>query len=362
MIRTLVVDDSALVQKLLTDLLSSDPDIEVVGVASDPYEAREMIKRLNPDVLTLDVEMPKMNGLDFLRNLMRLRPMPVVMISTLTEKGAQVTLEALSLGAVEVVSKPKMDLQHGLEKSALEITTKVKNAAAAKVSRYKPEDPAGNKVSHRTIAEIAAGRPGKAESGCGAQQASQLIAIGASTGGTEAIKGVLSSISGTSMGIVITQHIPEFISASFAARMDQISVLSVCQAENNQKILSGHVYIAPGGQHLSVVRDDKGYKCKLTDSEPVNRHKPSVDVLFRSVARVAGSKATGVILTGMGADGAVGLKEMQDAGASTIAQDEASCVIFGMPKEAIKLGAADMIKPLQEIAPLLSDSGHAACA
>lgn len=356
MIRTLIVDDSPLVRKLLTRLLNSDPGIEVVGAAEDPYEAREMIKQLDPDVMTLDVEMPKMNGLDFLRNLMRLRPMPVVMISTLTEKGAQVTLEALSLGAVEVVSKPKCDLEHGMESAAHEITTKVKYAAAAKIVKHKSADLAPPTAPNKTIAEIAAGPDGAAP------QARKLIAIGASTGGTEAIKELLIAVTHTSAGILITQHIAAFISAQFAERMNQFSPLNVCQAADKQKILAGHVYIAPGGLHLSAVRDGKGYKCKIADTKPVGRHKPSVDVLFESVATVAGASAMGVILTGMGADGARGLKMMRETGATTIAQDEESCVIFGMPCAAIKLGGVDMVRPLSAIPALLLDPKHAACA
>lgn len=353
MIRTLIVDDSLAIRTLLTTLLGSDPAIEVVGAAEDPYQAREMIKRLNPDVLTLDIEMPKMNGLDFLRNIMRLRPMPVVMISKLGEKGAKDTLEALALGAVEVVAKPNGDAKQGLIAIADEISIKVKQAAAAKIFRPKR---AHAEKPRRAIEEIAAGN---ATNG---KLARRLIAIGASTGGTEAIKEVLMAISGSDAGIVITQHIAAFISMQFAERMDQLSALPVCQAEHNQPILAGHVYIAPGGRHLSVSRAGNGYKCKLDDSEPVNRCKPAVDVLFRSVAKVAGPSSTGVILTGMGGDGALGLKEMRDAGATTIAQDEESCVIFGMPRQAIKLGGADMIRPLKEIAPLLSNPKRIACA
>lgn len=356
MIRTLIVDDSPLVRKLLTRLLNSDPEIEVIGEAEDPFEAREMIKRLNPDVITLDVEMPKMNGLDFLRNLMRLRPMPVVMISTLTERGARVTLEALALGAIEIVSKPKCDVEHGMEVAAHEITTKVKYAAAAKLVRHRSAHLALRDIPHETLAKNTAGTIGTE------QPARKLIAIGASTGGTEAIKELLMAIPHTSAGIVITQHIAAFISAQFAERMNQFSPLVVCQAVDKQKILSGHVYIAPGGLHLAVARDGNGYKCKVYDSEPVGRHKPSVDVLFKSVAEIAGTRSKGVILTGMGADGARGLKLMREAGATTIAQDEESCVIFGMPQAAIKLGGADMIRPLSSIPALLLEPKQAACA
>lgn len=356
MIRTLIVDDSPLVRKLLKRLLNSDPEIEVIGEAEDPFQAREMIKRLNPDVITLDVEMPKMNGLDFLRNLMKLRPMPVVMISTLTEKGARVTLEALTLGAVEVVSKPKCDLEHGMDVAAREITTKVKYAAAARLVRHRSANLCVRDIAKETLAKNTAGSKGNE------MPAKKLIAIGASTGGTEAIKEVLMTIPRTSCGIVITQHIAAFISAQFAERMDQFSPLIVCQAVDNQKILSGHVYIAPGGLHLEVARDGRGYKCKVYDGEPVGRHKPSVDVLFKSVATVAGAGATGVILTGMGNDGARGLKMMQEAGATTIAQNEESCVIFGMPCAAIKLGGVDIVRPLSAIPALLLDSKQAACA
>ena len=345
-IRVLVVDDSALMRKLLTQLLNSDPQIEVVGAAMDAYIAREKIKSLKPDVLTLDVEMPKMDGLSFLSNLMRLHPMPVVMVSSLTEKGASVTMRALELGAVDFVSKPKVDLAHSLDDCAQEITAKVKAAAAACVDTL---------VRNADKAKSADGKNGKcvelksASIGSKFRTTDQVIAIGASTGGTEAIKEVLIRMRPDSPGIVITQHIPPVFSRSFAERMNQCSRLAVCEAEDGQQIRPGHAFIAPGDRHLEVVRDGARYRCRLHDGEPVNRHRPAVDVLFDSVAEVAANNATGVILTGMGRDGAKGLKRMHDAGATTIAQDEQSSVIWGMPHAAIEEGAADQVLPLENI-------------
>lgn len=343
-IRVLIVDDSALVRQLLSNMLESDPDIEVVGTAQDPYVAREKIKSLNPDVLTLDVEMPKMDGVTFLSNLMRLRPMPVVMVSSLTERSAEVTLRALELGAIDFVSKPKVDLAHTLEDYRDEIIAKVKMASRTSVRTPAAVERAP--VAPRHNADVVLRR----ESPAHFRTTEKLIAIGASTGGTEAIKEILVRLPPDAPGVVISQHIPEAFSAPFAARMNRESPMTVAEARDGQQILPGHVLIAPGNRHLLVVRDGARYVCRLSDGPPVNRHRPSVDVMFRSVAQNAGPNAIGVILTGMGEDGAAGLKEMQDAGAATIAQDERSSVVWGMPGEAVRLGAADRVMDLYEIA------------
>lgn len=342
-IKVLIVDDSALVRQMLSEMLSSDKEIEVVGVAADPYAAREKIKQLNPDVLTLDVEMPKMDGVTFLSNLMRLRPMPVVMVSSLTEKGADVTLEALSLGAIDFVTKPKIDLAHELEEYTEEIVAKIKMASKANV---RARDFQNLNVPKKLSTDAVLKKTGPAN----IKLTDKIIAIGASTGGTEAIKDVLKMMPADAPGIVITQHIPENFSRPFAERMNRESAMVVCEAEDGQQILPGHVYIAPGSQHLIVERSGARYICKLSDGPPVNRHRPSVDVLFRSVAQSAGKNAIGVILTGMGNDGAEGMKEMKEAGAATIAQDEKTSVVWGMPGEAVKAGGVDTIMPLLKIA------------
>jgi two-component system, chemotaxis family, protein-glutamate methylesterase/glutaminase len=356
-IKVLVVDDSALVRQLLTEILGADPAIEVVGTAQDAYMAREKIKRFNPDVLTLDVEMPKMDGIQFLRNLMRLRPMPVVMCSSLTEKGADVTLDALALGAVDFVTKPKVDLAYKLEDYAQEITAKVKAAARARVRALSTDDavaPAAAaspalamKVIEKLSADAVLPRTTQPRH---FRTTEQIVAIGASTGGTEAIREVLVRMPPDAPGIVITQHIPKAFSGAFATRMNSVSPLTVCEARDGQQILPGHVYIAPGDQHLLLVRDGAQYRCRLNDGPPVQRHKPSVDVLFRSVAQNAGPNAIGVMLTGMGRDGAEGMKEMRDAGAACIAQDEATSVVWGMPGAAHEIGAAESLHPLGTIA------------
>lgn len=346
-IKVLIIDDSALIRKLLSEILTGDPAIEVVGAASDPLMARDKIKQLNPDVLTLDVEMPKMDGITFLRNLMRLRPMPVVMISSLTEKGADITLEALEIGAVDFIAKPKLDVADGIQTYSDEILAKVKAAAGVRPRSYTPEirDP-GEKLSADAV--LSKGR----KSGH-FKTTESVIAIGASTGGTEAIKEVLLRLPPDTPGIVIAQHIPAAFSAPFAKRMDNSCPMSVCEASDGQQVLPGHVYIAPGDRHLLIERSGARYICRLNDGPPVNRHKPSVDVLFRSVAANVGSNAMGVILTGMGDDGARGMQEVKQAGAETLAQDEASSVVWGMPGEAVKLGCVDHVLPLNKVADKL---------
>jgi two-component system, chemotaxis family, protein-glutamate methylesterase/glutaminase len=358
-VRVLVVDDSALVRKLLTEMLSGDRGIEVVGSAGDAYLARERIKQLNPDVLTLDVEMPKMDGVTFLRNLMRLRPMPVVMVSSLTEHGAEITLDALEVGAVDYLPKPKLDLAATLGSYAEELIAKVKMAAQARVRSYdgrvipaaSPSSGSTAGTARMVIAPRLSADAVLAKTETRTfRTTDRIIAIGASTGGTEAIKDVLVQLPADTPGIVITQHIPKAFSGPFARRMDSVCQMTVYEAEDGQQILPGHVYVAPGDKHLLLVRDGARYVCRLDDGPPVNRHKPSVDVLFRSVAQQAGQNAIGVLLTGMGKDGAIGLKEMREVGCPTIAQDEATSVVWGMPGEAHAIGAAVETLPLPDIA------------
>ncbi|PHS68104.1 MAG: chemotaxis response regulator protein-glutamate methylesterase [Methylophaga sp.] len=347
-IRVLVVDDSALVRKLLTELLNSDPDIEVVGTAIDPFHAREKIKKLRPDVLTLDVEMPRMDGVTFLKNLMRLHPMPVVMVSTLTEQGAQVTLEALELGAVDFVAKPKLDLSSELGHYTEEIIEKVKIAAAVNVdalARKLPRKPPEKLTADAVLAQRA---PGVIPSHL--KTTEKIIAIGSSTGGTEAIKDILAVLPPDSPGIVITQHIPVSFSGAFAARVNGLSAIEVSEAVDGEQILPGHAYIAPGDKHLLVERSGARFLCRLNDGPAVSRHKPSVDVLFRSVAQNVGSNAIGLMLTGMGDDGAQGMLEMKESGAFNFVQDEKSSVVWGMPWQAVKIGAAELQVPLNKIA------------
>jgi len=356
-IKVLVIDDSALVRQILVEIMKRARDIEVVGTANDPFMARERIKELNPDVLTLDVEMPRMDGLTFLANLMRLRPMPVVMISSLTERGAETTLKALELGAVDFVSKPKVDVAGTLEHFSEEILTKIRAAAVARVvgrSNFVPP-PVVPKHSADAILPAAGGRRVL-------RTTDRIIAIGASTGGTEAIRAVLTGLPADSPAIVIAQHIPAAFSAPFTQRMNSMAAMSVCEPSDGQQIKPGHVYIAPGGRHLLVERDGARYLCRLNDGPAVNRHCPSVDVLFRSVAQNVGPNAVGVILTGMGDDGARGLKEMRDAGSPTIAQDEFSSVVWGMPGAAVRMNAAAEVMSLDKIADAimrLADSAGA---
>ena len=348
-VRVLVVDDSAVVRQVLSELLSREPGIEVVGTAADPYLAREKIKRLNPDVLTLDVEMPRMDGLAFLENLMRLRPMPVVMVSSLTERGAEVTLQALALGAVDFVTKPKLGVAQGLAEYAGEIVAKVKGAARARVQPLLRPAQRPGPPAPRSPAPMAARF----------RTTDRLIAIGASAGGTEAIRAVLEQMPADAPAVVLTQHIPGGFSRAFVERLDRHSPMLVREASDGEPVLPGHAYLPPGDNHLRVIRDGARWRCRIDDGPPVNRHRPAVDVLFRSVARNAGPNAIGAILTGMGDDGAHGLLEMLEAGASTLVQDEASSVVWGMPGAAVRLGAAQDIVALEDIpARLLELAGH----
>ncbi len=336
-VKVLIVDDSALIRRLLTEIFSSDPDIEVVGSAMDPYAAREKIKKLNPDVITLDIEMPKMDGLTFLGNLMRLRPMPVIMFSSLTQRNADATMQALELGAVDFVGKPSGGISHSLEDVAAEITAKVKMAADVNVEALSAPRQLPVVEPKLTADEILPARAAPTVS----KVQEPLIAIGASTGGVEALMQVLSSLPHELPPIVITQHIPATFSESFAQRADKHSALSVFEARDGQEICAGCAYIAPGSHHLLVTEQGGQLRCKLSDGPPVNRHKPSVDVLFRSVTQVMGNKSLGILLTGMGDDGARGLLEMREAGCNTVAQDKASSVVWGMPGSAVKLNAAE---------------------
>jgi two-component system, chemotaxis family, protein-glutamate methylesterase/glutaminase len=346
-IKVLIVDDSALVRKLLSEMLGRDREIQVVGAAADPYAAREKIKQLNPQVITLDVEMPRMDGITFLENLMRLRPTPVVMVSSLTQRGADVTLRALELGAIDFVSKPKVDIAGSLADYSEELIAKVKAAATARLHvRSSPPRVSSKQVDPRHTADAVLPLTSGARV---LRTTDRIVAIGASTGGTEAIREVLAALPADAPAIVISQHIPAAFSKPFAERMNQSSAMSVCEAQDGQYILPGHVYIAPGDQHLLIERDGARYRCRLNNGPAVNRHRPSVDVMFRSVAQNVGPNAAGVILTGMGDDGARGLKEMMDAGAHTIAQDEASSVVWGMPGTAVRLGAAHQVLALHRI-------------
>jgi two-component system, chemotaxis family, protein-glutamate methylesterase/glutaminase len=345
-VRVLIVDDSALVRQLLAEILSRDPEIEVLGSAPDPYVARDRIKELKPDVLTLDVEMPRMDGLTFLENLMRLHPLPVLMVSSLTEAGAEVTLQALELGAVDFVTKPRVDVAHGLQEYAEQLVAKVKAVARARpCGRGGARSPAPATPSrHSADAVLPRAAPPAYRT------TDRLIAIGASTGGTEAIREVLEGMPADAPAVVIAQHIPAAFSRPFAQRMDRHSAMSVSEARDGQPIVAGCAYVAPGDCHLLVQRDGAHFRCRLSDGPPVNRHRPSVDVLFRSVAQAAGANAVAAILTGMGDDGARGLLEMRQAGAHTVAQDEASSVVWGMPGAAVKLGAAAQVLPLGRVA------------
>lgn len=349
MIRVVVVDDSALVRSLLAEIINRQPDMECVGTANDPLIAREMIRELNPDVITLDIEMPKMDGIDFLGRLMRLRPMPVVMISTLTERGADITMRALELGAVDFVAKPRIGLADGIKELATQIVDKVRVAASAHIRRA-PTPVAG-------VSGAVAGTAGEgarsASTLLGRVSTEKLIFIGASTGGTEAIKEILTRMPADSPGIVITQHMPPGFTTSFAARLNGLCQITVQEAQNGIRVLPGHAYIAPGGKQFRIDRSGANYVCVVEDGELVNRHRPSVEVLFKSAANVVGKNAFGIMLTGMGNDGAKAMKEMKDAGSYNYVQDEASCIVFGMPREAILHGAADEVLPLIAIAPAL---------
>ena len=334
-IKVLIIDDSALIRSVLKEVINSFPDMEAVGAASHPLQAREMIKTLNPDVLTLDVEMPQMDGLTFLEKLMRLRPMPVLMISSLTERGSEAALRSLELGAVDFLPKPKLGIVEGIQEYADEIAGKIRVAYGTKI-RPRSQD------AHSALAALPA-------LGNRISTTEKVIAVGSSTGGTEAIKEFLIRMPPDAPGILIAQHMPEAFTKSFANRLDTLCKIKVVESEGNERVLPGHAYIAPGHSHLLLKRSGANYMTELSQSAPVNHHRPSVEVLFRSVAQFAGKNAIGVMLTGMGKDGANAMLEMRQAGAYNLAQDEASCVVFGMPREAILVGAVDEIAPIQEM-------------
>jgi two-component system chemotaxis response regulator CheB len=339
-IKVLVIDDSALIRSLLTEIINRQPDMQVVGVAPDPLIARDMIKQKNPDVLTLDVEMPKMDGLDFLEKLMHLRPMPVVMVSTLTERGSEITMRALELGATDFVTKPKMSIADGMREYTDVIADKIRAASQARITalsrRAAPDDNAVPVLLRNPLIS-----------------SEKLLIIGASTGGTEALKSFLLKMPSDCPGILITQHMPAGFTKSFANRLDSLCQISVKEAQAGERVLPGHAYIAPGDKHLLLARSGANYVTQLSDGPPVNRHKPSVDVLFNSTAALAGKNAIGVILTGMGKDGAVGMARMKNAGSYNFAQNEESCVVYGMPKEAVAHGGVDEVAHLNDLPKLV---------
>lgn len=334
MIKVLIVDDSALIRKVLKEIISRQHDFQVVGVAKDAFEARDLVKQFSPDVITLDIEMPRMDGLTFLEKLMHARPTPVVMISTLTEEGADATMRALELGAVDFLAKPKLGITEGLEEYAQDIAAKIRAAARAKIG-YKKQRKTGTTAPPSLSASY--------------KGTEKLIALGASTGGTEALKDLLSLMPPASPAIVITQHMPAGFTASFARRLDELCAIRVKEAEHNERILPGWAYLAPGGYHLRVGKSGANYLICLDQSPPVNLHRPSVDVMFSSLVKQAGANVAAALLTGMGKDGAAGLGELQAAGAFTLAQDEETSLIYGMPKAAVDAGFADQVCPLTEI-------------
>ena len=338
MIKVLIVDDSALIRRLMTEILSADPEIEVVGVAPDPHVAREKIKQFNPDVVTLDVEMPRMDGLSFLEKIMRLRPMPVVMVSALTQKGAEVTVQSLEMGAVDVIAKPTLDIERSWPAVSGEIIEKVKAAARSQVHGF---------------GERSGAAPSAKVTSLQFKGSNQVIAIGSSTGGVMALKEIIYHMPADAPPILISQHLPETFVKQFAARMNNNSRLQIVEATQNAKVIPGHVYISPGDRNLTLARSGAQFVCSLHDPLPGSGITPSVDALFTSVAKSAGKNAIGVILTGMGRDGAKGLLEMRNAGATTIGQSEASCMIYGMPKAAFEIGAVQNQMALEDIAELL---------
>lgn len=340
-IKVLVVDDSALVRSLLAEIIWDTPDMALVGAAPDAYVARDMVKTFSPDVITLDIEMPRMDGLAFLEKLMNARPTPVIMISTLTEAGAEATLRALELGAVDFIPKPKLGIASGIREYAELIVEKIRAAAGvrvkAKATKSSLEITANQKTS-------ASGR---------LQSTEKIIAIGASTGGTEAIKELLMQLPAAVPGIVMTQHMPAGFTRTYAERLNKTTRLHVVEAKGGERILPGHAFLAPGGHHLVVVRSGADYLVKLSDAEPLHRHRPAVDVMMESVALAGGKNVLGVLLTGMGKDGAKGMLDIRNHGGFTLAQDEASCVVYGMPKEAVAIGGVDQIVDLDKMGAAL---------
>lgn len=341
-IKIFIIDDSAVVRQVLTELLNREPGFKVIGAASDPLFAQQRMQAEWPDVIVLDVEMPRMDGITFLKELMATRPTPVVICSTLTERGADTTLQALAAGAVDVITKPKIGLKGFLLESRQQMARAIRAAAQARVRAARPR-PTAAAVTPPPSASLT-------------RTTDQVVAIGTSTGGTQALESLLVGLEGNCPGIVVVQHMPEKFTAAFAARLDSLSPCEVREARRGDRVLPGRVLIAPGGRHMRLARSGAQYRVEIVDGPPVNRHRPSVDVLFDSVAKAAGANAVGIIMTGMGSDGARGLLRMRQAGAVTVAQDEASCVVFGMPKEAIALGAVQHVVPLAEIRNFLRAS------
>ncbi|MBP7580476.1 MAG: chemotaxis response regulator protein-glutamate methylesterase [Vogesella sp.] len=338
-IRVVVVDDSALIRELLGKIINEQSDMEVVAFAPDPVAARERIRETNPDVITLDVEMPKMDGLEFLRRLMSLRPTPVLMISSLTASGSETALRALELGAVDCIAKPQLDISRGMLDYAEKICEKIRMAADARV-----------RLPARFIQRDSAAAQPRTPAASAILRRDAIIVVGASTGGTEALREFLSALPAETPPVLVVQHMPENFTLSFARRLDQCCAMSVCEATDGQPVLPGHVYIAPGHSHLSLRKVASGFVTELSQSEPVNRHRPAVDVLFDSAANLLGKRAVGVILTGMGRDGAAGMLRMREAGAFNIGQDQASCVVYGMPRAAYEIGAVHEVAPLDKVA------------
>lgn len=356
-IKVLVVDDSAVVRQVITGLLKRDSGIVVLGAVADPLFAIERMKRQWPDVIVLDIEMPRMNGIAFLKKLMSERPTPVVICSSQTENGAATTMQAMSAGAVEIITKPKVGAEDFLLQAAGDLIRTVKAAARANVKNLKVVNRGADAVPPKLNVDAVLAAPRLAVG----ETTERIVAIGTSTGGTQGLEVVLTALPVESPGIVIVQHMPEKFTALFAERLNGLCAVEVREARNDDRVLPGHVLIAPGGRHMLLKRHGSEYRVEVVSGPQVNRHRPSVDVLFRSVASCAGKNATGILMTGMGDDGARGLKEMHDAGACTIAQDESTCVVYGMPKEAIGLGAVDVILPLQEIASAIVGSREYAC-
>jgi len=356
-VRVLVVDDSAVVRQVMSDQLKRDPQIELIGAAPDPLFALERMKRDWPDVILLDVEMPRMDGITFLRKIMSERPTPVVICSTLTERGAETTMQALAAGAFTFITKPKVALKEFLTDSASELIHAVKAAAASNPKLLKPVEQRPVVTRKLDANAVLPPPPAQAMS----RTTESVVAIGTSTGGTQALEAVLCKLPRVCAGIVIVQHMPEKFTASFAERLDSICQISVREAKQGDRVVPGSALIAPGGKHMALVRSGAQYHVNVIEGPLVNRHRPSVDVLFRSVASQAGRNAVGIIMTGMGDDGARGLKEMRDAGARTFGQDEATCVVYGMPKEAVKMGAVETVVPLQAIPDVIMGraSAHA---
>lgn len=343
-IKVLVVDDSAVVRQTMVDIINSDPQLEVMATAPDPIVAAERLRSEIPDVITLDVEMPRMDGLTFLQKLMSQHPIPVVMCSSLADIGSETALKALEYGAVEIIAKPRMGTKEFLEESRVRVCDTIKAAAQARV---RPISRRSKEVAPKLTADVILEKP---ESKAMVQTTEKVVVVGASTGGTEALRTFLEELPADTPGIVIVQHMPEGFTRAFSQRLNGICRVTVKEAENNDTVVRGRALIAPGNHHLLLKRSGARYYVEVKDGPLVSRHRPSVDVLFRSAARYAGKNAVGVIMTGMGDDGARGMKEMHDAGARTIAQDEASCVVFGMPCEAIKHGGVDLVMPLEKIA------------